>query len=87
MNLYIKKIKEKRPDILTFMGGANCFRYVGLRRLKTFDCLDDVFFGESDGIIAQVMKDIMKEYYDVLEEGTRQLGQEVTKEGNDEENK
>lgn len=65
----IKRIKEKRPDILTFMGGANCFGYAGLRLLKTFDFLDYVFFGESDGIIAQVMKDIMKDPYAKLPYG------------------
>ena len=50
----LKEIKRLRPDIVTVMGGANCFGHAGLAILRRFDFVDYVFFGESDDIFADV---------------------------------
>ena len=39
----LRRIKQLRPDIVTVMGGANCFGPAGLGLLKKFDCIDYVF--------------------------------------------
>ncbi|MCR5356368.1 MAG: RiPP maturation radical SAM C-methyltransferase [Lachnospiraceae bacterium] len=50
----LRRIKEKRPDIITFMGGFTCFDNAGIAMLKEFPFLDYVFCGESDDIFAEV---------------------------------
>lgn len=52
----LRRVKELRPDIVTMIGGANCFGPAGLGLLKRFDCIDYVFFGESDDIFADVCR-------------------------------
>lgn len=55
----MRRIKELRPDIVTVMGGCNCFGEAGLAILRAFPCVDYVFFGESDDIFADVLKNAM----------------------------
>ena len=52
----LKRIKQLRPDIVTAMGGANCFGPAGIAMLEKFDCIDYVFLGESDDIFADVCR-------------------------------
>lgn len=70
----LKEIKRLCPDIVTVMGGANCFGNAGLAILRSFDFVDYVFFGESDDIFADVCKKAMsgEEFplpYGVLKQG------------------
>lgn len=55
-----RKLKELRPDIVTVMGGANCFGRAGIAILREFPWVDYVFFGESDDIFAPVCRSILE---------------------------
>ncbi len=44
----LKKIKKKNPEIITIMGGTNCFSEMGLTTAKEFPFVDYVFLGEAD---------------------------------------
>ena len=54
-----RRLKELYPDIITVMGGANCFGRAGIAVLREFPFVDYVFFGESDDIFASVCKNAM----------------------------
>lgn len=41
----MRKLKTRRPDIITVMGGANCESPMGQELIKNTDCLDFVFSG------------------------------------------
>ncbi|MDO4478711.1 MAG: RiPP maturation radical SAM C-methyltransferase [Lachnospiraceae bacterium] len=56
----LRRIKEKRPDIITLMGGYTCFNYGGMAMLKAFPFLDYVFCGESDDIFGPCCKGMIE---------------------------
>ncbi len=57
----LKKLKEKNPDIITMMGGANCEGKMGLETIKCFNWLDYLFSGESDEDFPMVCSTLLKE--------------------------
>ena len=70
----LRRIKERCPEIKTFMGGFACFEYGGMAMLRQFPFLDLVFCGESDDIFADVCKrmmdgDLSELPYGVLRQG------------------
>jgi len=52
----LRRLKERRPEIATAMGGPNCMGSAGGRTLRHFPFVDFVFFGEADEIIAEVVR-------------------------------
>lgn len=42
------RIKQRHPDILTALGGANCFGPMGVQLHRSFTFMDYVFTGEAD---------------------------------------
>ncbi len=57
----LKKLKEKNPDIITMMGGANCEGKMGIETIKCFNWLDYLFSGESDEDFPRVCSTLLKE--------------------------
>ncbi len=57
----LKKLKEKSPDIITMMGGANCEGRMGIETIKCFNWLDYLFSGESDEDFPMVCSTLLKE--------------------------
>ncbi len=56
----LRKIKAKRPDIITLMGGANCEGIMGQTISDCFDWVDYVFSGESDEVIGDFFNQLMQ---------------------------
>ncbi|MDO4478703.1 MAG: RiPP maturation radical SAM C-methyltransferase [Lachnospiraceae bacterium] len=56
----LKRVKERRPDVVTLMGGFACFNYGGMAMLKAFPFLDYVFCGESDDIFGPCCKGMIE---------------------------
>ena len=46
--LFCHSLKKKRPDVVTIMGGANCYGTMGVELIKNFPQLDYVAQGECD---------------------------------------
>ena len=44
----LKILKEKRPEIITVMGGPNCTGEMGITTLQKFEFVDFIFSGEAD---------------------------------------
>ena len=65
----LRKIKEKDQNIVTFMGGFNCFSYAGPAMVRKFPYLDYVFMGESDDIFAESIRLMMKGEKELLPYG------------------
>lgn len=76
----LKRIKELAPEVVTMMGGANCFGRAGLALLRTFPFIDYVFFGESDDIFAQVCRQAMEHSTDPLPYGVLRNGEPLPEE-------
>ena len=55
----LRRLKERRPEIATAIGGPNCMGSAGGRTLRQFPFVDFVFFGEADEIIAEVVKGVL----------------------------
>lgn len=56
----LKTIKQRNPDIVTIMGGANCETIMGLTTHKHFPWVDFVVSGEGDDVIVPLTREIMK---------------------------
>ncbi|HEY9062237.1 MAG TPA: RiPP maturation radical SAM C-methyltransferase [Pseudobacteroides sp.] len=56
----LKKIRELDPSVITVMGGANCNTTMGITTHKSFPWIDYVFSGESDGVIVDAYKKMLK---------------------------
>ena len=52
----LKRIKEQRPDIITFIGGSSCSEYSGQAIVDHKPFVDYVFCGETDDIFADAVK-------------------------------
>jgi len=48
-----RMVRERDPDIVTVLGGANCEGAMGISLLKKFEFIDYVFSGESDHIFPE----------------------------------
>ncbi|CAA0098033.1 Uncharacterised protein [BD1-7 clade bacterium] len=55
----LREIKQKRPDIITMMGGANCEGIMGQTLINAFDWLDFVFSGECDETIVPLIQTLL----------------------------
>lgn len=52
----LKRIKEKSPDVVTFMGGSACSIHAGQAIVDYIDFVDYAFTGESDDIFADALR-------------------------------
>lgn len=57
----LKKIKELQPDIVTFLGGADCEGAAALEAAERFPFLDYVFSGEGDLTVPEMVKQLVQE--------------------------
>lgn len=55
----LKVVKEKNPDIITIMGGANCEGELGVGIVEAFNWVDYVISGEGDFAFPQLCKMIL----------------------------
>ncbi len=56
----LRRIKEKRPDIITLIGGANCDMPMGMGNHRYFEWLDYVIVGEADEVISPLIKQVLE---------------------------
>jgi len=55
----LRRVKDRRPDIVTLMGGANCETRMGQGTHRNFPWVDIVVSGEADGLIADLCCQIL----------------------------
>ncbi|MBU1055143.1 MAG: RiPP maturation radical SAM C-methyltransferase [Proteobacteria bacterium] len=55
----LKRVREKCPEIVTLMGGANCETTMGVATHKNFEFVDYVVSGEADELIVPLVKAIL----------------------------
>lgn len=73
----LKRIRERRPDVITVLGGAACSPYAGQALVDNMAQVDYVFCGESDDIFAKACKLMLagdraalaRDYPSVLQKG------------------
>lgn len=75
-----RRIKQLQPEVVTLMGGANCFGRAGLAILRQFPWVDYVFFGESDDIFAPVCRAILEGRREPLPDGVLRQGDPLPQE-------
>lgn len=56
----LRVIKQKQPDIITMMGGANCEGVMGKAVSRCFDWVDYVFSGECDNVIVDIVEQLIE---------------------------
>lgn len=70
----LRRIKERAPDVVTMLGGANCETVMGRTTHRAFPWVDYVVSGEADGFIAQLCRGVLRDGADLsaedLPEGT-----------------
>lgn len=54
------RLKQKRPELVTVMGGFNCEGYAGRVLVKNFTCLDVAFSGEAEKQFPEFCRDVLK---------------------------
>jgi ribosomal peptide maturation radical SAM protein 1 len=57
----LRRIRERAPDMITMMGGANCETVMGRATHRQFEWVDFVVSGEADGLIVPLCENIMKD--------------------------
>lgn len=55
----LRLIKERRPEVITLLGGNNCTGRRGLVLAESFDFVDGVFSGEGDQAFPAVCKNLL----------------------------
>lgn len=55
----LRRIRERAPDVITMMGGANCETVMGRATHRQFDWVDFVVSGEADGLIVPLCESIL----------------------------
>lgn len=55
----LRLVKERAPDVVTLVGGANCIGGMGLVNIEAFPWLDVVFSGEADEQMAPLVEALM----------------------------
>lgn len=55
----LQRIRDKAPDVITMMGGANCETVMGRTLHENFPWVDYVVSGEADELIADLCKKIL----------------------------
>ncbi|MEM1322959.1 MAG: RiPP maturation radical SAM C-methyltransferase [Bacteroidota bacterium] len=66
----LRRIKARRPEVITMMGGANCESEMGQTLVDHFPWLDFAVSGEADGLIVPLVKLL-------LEKGTNLNAEEI----------
>ncbi len=56
----LKRIRELNPEIVTFMGGANCEGIMGKTTKQEFPWVDFVISGEGDTVVPQLCSQILQ---------------------------
>ncbi len=56
----LRRIRDKAPNIVTMLGGANCESVMGLTTHRAFPWVDVVVSGEADQVIGPLCKAIVK---------------------------
>lgn len=64
----LRRVRERAPDIITMMGGANCETLMGRATHRQFTWVDFVVSGEADGLIAPLCADILSRGVDLSAE-------------------
>ncbi len=64
----LKRIRERCPDIVTFIGGSSCSEYAGQALVDHMPQLDYVFCGESDDIFGPALMYMLARNNDMLRE-------------------
>ena len=61
----LRRLRERAPEIVTLMGGANCETVMGLTTHKNFPWVDYVVSGEADLLIGPLCRDILARGRDI----------------------
>ncbi len=61
----LRKIRERAPDVVTMMGGANCETVMGRATHRRYPWVDYIVSGEADGLIAGLCEDVLEHGRDV----------------------
>ncbi len=56
----LHRLRERAPDIVTLMGGANCETVMGRITHSRFDWIDYVVSGEADSLVGPLCRDILR---------------------------
>jgi ribosomal peptide maturation radical SAM protein 1 len=56
----LRRLRERAPDIVTMMGGANCETMMGRTTHRHFPWVDFVVSGEADGLIAPLCRAVLE---------------------------
>lgn len=56
----LRIIKQRRPEVITLLGGNNCTGRRGLVLAESFDFVDGVFSGEADHVFPAVCRKLLK---------------------------
>jgi ribosomal peptide maturation radical SAM protein 1 len=56
----LRRIRERAPDVVTVMGGANCESMMGRALSRCFDWVDYVFSGEADDTFPQFCDHVLR---------------------------
>lgn len=56
----LRAIKQRRPDTITMIGGANCEAEMGRATFEQFPFLDYVVSGEADGFFAPMCQELLE---------------------------
>ncbi|MEW6368324.1 MAG: RiPP maturation radical SAM C-methyltransferase [Acidobacteriota bacterium] len=61
----LRRIRERRPDVVTMMGGANCESIMGVATHRNFPWVDFVVSGEADHLIGPLVRSILSHGRDI----------------------
>jgi ribosomal peptide maturation radical SAM protein 1 len=56
----LKRIRELNPDVITFMGGANCEGAMGVATQREFHWVDYIISGEGDEVLPDFCRQILE---------------------------
>jgi len=61
----LRRLKERAPEIVTIMGGANCETVMGLTTHRHFPWVDYVVSGEADALAVPLFRDLLARGRDI----------------------
>ncbi len=61
----LRRLRERDPDLITMMGGANCETIMGLTTHRSFEWVDYVVSGEADELIVDLVGRVLADGRDV----------------------
>ncbi|MEW6368322.1 MAG: RiPP maturation radical SAM C-methyltransferase [Acidobacteriota bacterium] len=61
----LRRIRERAPDVVTMLGGANCESIMGVATHRNFPWVDFVVSGEADHLIGPLVRSILSHGRDV----------------------